>query len=177
MVVLCVKKGIILYLNGVTSAGKSTIAKEIQKKSELNFYHLSHDIFQQMVSPKFLRQNYFKHLGEAILQAYQTAKLMSDNGINIIYDGMILELGELKPHHQKIKTIFKDSNIKFIEVYCPLEICKQRNIERQDRGANQSEEQSQIMAKGVEYDISVDTSVNSAEQCAKIIINSIFNRP
>ena len=168
------KKGIILYLNGVTSTGKSTVAKEIQEKSELNFYHLSHDIFQQMGSPKFLRQNYFKHLGEAILQAYQTAKLMSGNGINIIYDGMMLEIDELKPHYQKIKTIFKDSPIKLVEVCCPLEICRQRNIERQDRGENQSEEQSQIMAKDVEYDISVDTSVNSAKQCTKIIIDSIY---
>jgi len=166
-------KGIILYLNGVTSTGKTTLAKEIQEKADVNFYTLSHDTFQQMISQKFLRQNYWKHLSEAIIQAYQVAKQMSDNGINVIYDGMILETDELKPHYEKIIKIFNGSPLKMIEVYCPLEICKQRNIERGDRGENQSHEQSEIMAKNIIYDFSVDTSVYNAEKCAGIIINNI----
>ena len=166
-------QGIILYLNGVTSTGKTTLANSLQEQANVNFYNFSNDIFQQMISRKFLEQNYWKYLSEAIIQAYKTAKLMSDNGINVIYDGMILDVDELKPHYEKIKTIFSNSPLKMIEVYCPLKICKQRNIERGDRGINQSEEQNSIMVKNIKYDISVDTSINDSKECAKIILNGI----
>ena len=42
--------GHIICLNGVTSAGKTTIAKEIQDMSDLNYYHVSLDMFEQMAS-------------------------------------------------------------------------------------------------------------------------------
>jgi len=167
-------KGIVLYLNGVTSTGKTTLAKAIQQKADVNFYTFSNDTFQQMISQKFLMRNYWKYLSEAIIQAYQTAKLMSDNGINVIYDGMILEVDDIKPHYEKINAIFNNSPLKMIEVYCPLEICKQRNIERGDRRPNQSHEQNQIMARDVKYDISVDTSIYSPEKCAEIIVSNIL---
>ena len=166
-------KGIILYLNGVTSTGKTTLAKALQEKAVVNFYTFSNDTFQQMVSQKFLMRNYWQYLSEAIIHAYNTAKLLSDNGMNVIYDGMILEIDEIKPHYERVLSIFKYSPLKMIEVRCPLNICKQRNIERGDRGINQSEEQNSVMAKSIKYDISVDTSIYTPEKCAEIILNSI----
>jgi len=164
-------KGDIIFLNGVTSAGKTTLAKAIQEKADAKFYTFSNDTFQQMVSFKFLRQNYWKYLSEAIILAYKTAKMMSDHGVNVIFDGMILDTGDLKMHYEKLKTIFADAPLKMVEVYCPLEICKQRNIERGDRGENQSEEQNEMMAKNIEYDLSVDTSLYSPEECAEMILS------
>ena len=168
------QNGIVIYLNGVTSTGKTTLAKAIQEKADMNFYTFSHDTFQQMISHKFLSRDYWGYLSEAIIQAYKTAKMMSDNGINIIYDGMVLEVDELKPHYEQINKIFSDTPLIMVDVFCPLEICKQRNIERGDRGVNQSVEQSSIMSKNVKHDISVDTSLNSAEECAKIILDKLF---
>ena len=166
-------KGMILFLNGVTSTGKTTLAKAIQEKANVNFYTFSNDTFQQMISPKFLKQDYCKYLSEAIIQAYHTTKLMSDNGINIVFDGMLLDIEELKPHYKRLKTILKNSPLKMIEVTCPLEICRQRNILRGDREVNQSDEQNNIMAKNIEYDISVDTSIYTPEQCAQIILKTL----
>lgn len=39
------RKGIIIYFNGVTSTGKTSIAKSIQELANQNFYYLSHDTF------------------------------------------------------------------------------------------------------------------------------------
>jgi len=166
-------KGIILFLNGVTSSGKTTLAKAIQKKADINFYALSNDAFQQMISAKFLRQNYWKHLSEAIIQAYHTAKMMSDNGINIIFDGVLLDVDELKPHYEKLMVILQESPLKMIEVFCPLDICRQRNIARGDREINQSDEQHVIMAENIKYDLSVNTSLYSADRCAEIILSAL----
>ena len=58
-----------------------------------------------------------------------------------------------------------------VEVFCPLEECRRRNIARGDRGENQSHEQNEIMNKTVKYDFCVDTSVDSAIECARKILN------
>ena len=170
---ILLSKGIVLFLNGLTSAGKTTLAEAIQEKANINFYRLSNDTFQQMVSTKFLQQDYCKYLSEAIIQAYQTAKMMSDNGINVIFDGMILEFNELKPHYERLISIFNNSPLILIEVFCPLEICRQRNILRGDRDENQSDVQLTMMAKGIKYDIAVDTHLYTPEQCAEIILKEI----
>ena len=61
-----------------------------------------------------------------------------------------------------------------MELYCPLEICRQRNIARGDRYESQSEEQAALMAKDIQYSMRVDTSVYSPEECAEQIIRELF---
>ena len=61
-----------------------------------------------------------------------------------------------------------------VEVYCPLDICRQRNIIRGDRYETQSEEQAALMAKDIQYRVKVDTSVHSAGECADMIVRELF---
>ena len=52
-----VKKGKIIFLNGVTSAGKTSIAEEIQELANEVYYHVSNDTFHCIFAnlpPKFL---------------------------------------------------------------------------------------------------------------------------
>ena len=128
-------KGKIIYLNGVTSTGKTTLSKAIQQMADMNFYHMSFDMFQQMISMKFLNENYWKCLSEAIIATYHTAKILSDMNINVIVDGMLLEMPEFqlnykKSHYEIFKSIFSDCPLLLIEVFCPLEECKKRNIHK-----------------------------------------------
>lgn len=106
-----VDKGKIIYLNGVTSTGKTTISNAIQHIANANFYHISFDMFQQMISMKFLQENYWKYLSEAIIATYHTAKTLSDMNINVIIDGMLLEMPEFqlnyqRSHYELFKSIF-----------------------------------------------------------------------
>lgn len=173
------KNGTIIYLNGVTSTGKTSIARAIQELADQNYYYLSHDIFQSLISRKHLQTDYWLYLSEAIICEYKTAKLLSESGINVIIDGMILDKEEFVAYHDKshydiLKEIFYKSNIYMIEVFCPLEECKQRNIIRCDRYENQSQEQSMVMVKNVEYDYKVETHIYTAKECASSILKHIF---
>ena len=49
------KKGHIVFLNGVTSSGKTSIAKAIQERDDTFFYIVSNDMFQNMISVKLLK--------------------------------------------------------------------------------------------------------------------------
>lgn len=167
-------KGRIIFLNGVTSSGKTSIVDALQEYEEPFFYVVANDLFEQMVGERFLRQDYWKHLGEVIIMMYHTVKLYSDMGKNVLIDGILVERDEVRPHYRQLLDILKDNPLDVVEVYCPLEICRERNIARGDRYETQSEEQAALMAKGIRYTMRVDTSQNTPEECAAQIVEQLF---
>ena len=167
-------KGKIIFLNGVTSSGKTTIVEALQARRDVFFYVVANDLFQEMIGEQYLEEDYWKYLSEVIIMMYHTAKLYSDMGKNVLIDGILVEHEEIKPHYQQLMEIMKDSPLDIIEVYCPLEICRQRNIERGDRFESQSEEQAELMNKEIKYRMRVDTSRFSAEECAEQIVKELF---
>lgn len=168
------EKGRIIFLNGVTSAGKTSIVDALQNRDDIFFHVVANDLFQEMVGEKYLRTDYWKYLSEVIIMMYHTAKLFSDMGKNVLIDGILVEREEIKPHYQQMMDILKDNPLDIVEVYCPLEICRQRNIKRGDRYEMQSEEQHILMAENINYSARVDTSQYSPEECADIIVRKLL---
>lgn len=168
------EKGRIIFLNGVTSAGKTSIVEALQSQEDIFFYVVANDLFQEMVGDNYLRADYWKYLSEVIIMMYHTAKLYSDMGKNVLIDGILVEREEIKPHYHQLLEILKDNPLDIVEVYCPLDICRQRNIIRGDRYETQSYEQYDLMAENIKYSIRVDTSVYSSEECAEQIIRELF---
>lgn len=170
------EKGRIIFLNGVTSTGKTSIVDALQAQDEVFFYVVANDLFQEMVGERFLREDYWKYLSEVIIMMYHTAKLYSDMGKNVLIDGILVEQPEIKPHYEKLLEIMKDNPLDIVEVYCPLDICRERNIARGDRYESQSEEQHRIMAENICYSCRVDTHEHSPEECAEIILKELFEK-
>lgn len=168
------KKGRIVFLNGVTSSGKTSIVEALQECDDVFFYVVANDLFEEMVGEKYLRENYWKYLSEVIIMMYHTAKLYSDMGKNVLIDGILVERDEIKPHYQQLLEILKDNPLDVVEVYCLLEVCRERNIERENRYAEQSEEQYKLMAKNIKYSMKVDTSTHSPMECANYILKELF---
>ncbi len=168
------EKGRIIFLNGVTSSGKTSIVEALQERDDIFFYVVANDLFQEIVGDKYLRENYWKYLSEAIIMMYHTAKLYSDMGKNVLIDGILVEREEIKPHYIQLTEILKNNPLDIVEIWCPPEICRQRNIERGDRYETQSEEQYEIMAENINYSLKVDTSRNDPAECADIIMRTLF---
>lgn len=167
-------KGKIIFLNGVTSSGKTSIVEALQERRDQFFYVVANDLFQEMVGEQYLEEDYWKYLSEVIIMMYHTAKLYSDLGKNVLIDGILVERDEIKPHYEKLMEIMKDSPLSIVEVYCPLDVCRQRNIERGDRYESQSDEQAELMSKDIKYTMRVDTSKNSPAECAEQIVKTMF---
>ena len=168
------EKGRIIFLNGVTSSGKTSIVEALQARRDVFFYVVANDLFQEMVGEEYLRENYWKYLGDVIIMMYHTAKLFSDMGKNVLIDGVLVEREGVAPHYEQLLGILRDNPLDIVEVYCPLEICRQRNIARGDRYETQSEEQAELMAKDIRYSLRVDTGSHSPEECAEQIIRELF---
>lgn len=169
------KSGII-YLNGVTSTGKSSIARELQRLAGRSMYVFSNDIFAELVSPKYIRSDFWKYLGDAIYNMYlASAAMAKDGGAIVIIDGMLTNEPGLverfgNDHYTTVKNCYKDVECCIVEVVCPLEECRRRNIARGDRSEFQSERQWSFMDKEGKRDFSVDSFKNSAEECARQIL-------
>ena len=168
------KKGRVIFLNGVTSAGKTSIVEALQARRDVFFYVVANDLFEQMIGEEYLREDYWKYLGEAIRLMYHTAKLFSDLGKNVLIDGILVERAGVSPHYAQLCGILRDNPLDVVEVYCPLEICWQRNLARGDRYETQSEEQAALMAKDIRYSLRVDTGTHSPEECADAILKALF---
>lgn len=168
------KKGRILFLNGVTSSGKTSIVEALQEQEDVFFYVVANDLFEQMIGDKYLQNNYWKYLSEVIIMMYHTAKLYSDMGKNVLIDGILVEREEIKSHYLQLLEILKDNPLDVVEVYCPLDICRQRNITREDRYELQSQEQYDLMSKDIEYSVKVDTSIYTSKECANMIMKELF---
>ncbi|MCL2665962.1 MAG: chloramphenicol phosphotransferase CPT family protein [Defluviitaleaceae bacterium] len=174
-----IKKGGIIFLNGVTSSGKTTIAKIIQKTSGKNFYYVSNDVFYglqcEIYNSNVYNNDGTMHAAEAVVLMYHFAKVLVEQGKNVLIDGMLHEYGEYikiygNTNYDIMRDVLADVSVFMVEVFCPLEECKRRNISRGDRGENQSEEQSRIMNKNIRYNFFVDTSLYNADECAEKIL-------
>ena len=168
------EKGRIVYLNGVTSAGKTSIVEALQARRDVFFYVVANDLFQEMIGEDYLKEDYWKYLGEVIIMMYHTAKLFSDLGKNVIIDSILVEREGVAPHYERMKEILRDNPLDLVEVYCPLDICRQRNIDRGDRYETQSDEQANLMAPDIQYSFRVDTSRLSPDECADAILKALF---
>ena len=144
------EKGRILFLNGVTSSGKTSIVEALQARKDVFFYVVANDLFQEMIGEEYLKENYWKYLG------------------------ILVEREGVAPHYERLLSILKDNPLDVVEVYCPPEICRERNIARGDRYESQSDEQAALMAPDIRYSLRVDTSIHSPEECAEQIIRNLF---
>lgn len=168
------EKGRIIYLNGVTSSGKTSIVEALQARRDVFFYVVANDLFQEMIGEEYLQEDYWKYLGEVIIMMYHTAKLFSDMGKNVIIDSILVEREGVAPHYERMKEILGNNPLDIVEVYCPPEICRQRNIDRGDRYESQSDEQAELMSKDIRYSMRVDTSLLSPAECADKILRELF---
>ena len=89
----------------------------------------------------------------------------------MIIDCALFETSELPNHYQKMMNILQHNPLLTVNVICPLEICRKRNLQRGDRREFQSYEQDKIIDKTVSFDFIVDTYKYSSDECAKMILD------
>lgn len=171
-----ISKGAIIYLNGVTSSGKTSIVEAL-REAGADFYYLSDDIFEDnIIDIEYDAPGYWEALAEAVFLMYRTAALFSDHGKTVVLDSMLLEKPAFSPHYDRMLEIFRGHSLKVVDVYCPLEICYLRSHARSDRYENQPLEQSGMMAQNVRYDLHLDTSQLTPAQCAAKIMEQFLQK-
>jgi len=173
-------KGKIIFLNGGSSTGKTTLARTLQLRLPEHFYWLDYDNFIQMAVEKPGQitdpHKFFQKGKDPVTILFQTIKLFSDLGVNVISEGWFF-----RPFPKEIKAY--ETCVKMLHMYpilsvlvtCPIEELHRREIERGNRRIGAAADGLLNIDTNIIYDIVVDTFNNSKEECADKIIELLNN--
>ncbi len=166
--------GKLIFLNGVTSCGKTTVAECIKRMCATPVYVFSNDIFHNMVSLKAYRTHenaYWHFVADTITAQYYAARGCVDAGFLVLIDGMLLDLPEYTERFGKrnidlVRDIFDGCDFTLVDMTCPPEELRRRNIARGDRGVHQSDEQLSFMTKDYRADLTLDVLTTMPDESA-----------
>lgn len=158
-------KGNIIFLNGVSSSGKSTLAKEIIN-TLTEYYHISIDNFDIFINTMEDREGNRLIPVETEYFFHRTIAMFSDRGINLIVDHI------LHDNHTREDCIKVLSNypVLFVGVHCPLNELEKREKNRGNRNIGQAKQQLNFVHKKEIYNVEVNTYYENIKSCAKKVI-------
>jgi chloramphenicol 3-O phosphotransferase len=184
----------IIILNGASSSGKSSLAKELQNQLSQPYLHIGIDTFITMMPDKCNALDGSKRIsdgfywastrqdeqplltiqrgayGHRINQLYRsTVKHFADSGFNVIVDDVMNGQQEQVQWQQALE----DHQVTYVGVFCDEDILNEREKNRDDRQCGTAIEQARRVHVGVGYDVIVDTSQSSANECADRIVLSM----
>lgn len=172
--------GTVIFLNGTTSSGKSTLLAELQRRLEAPFLEAGIDKFIFMLPKRYLDRPlwdevlghaaYAGPLGHTLFSGMHHAiAALSRAGNHILADHVFVEPAWL----HECAGLFADLPAYLVGVHCPLAVIEQREAARGDRTLGQARKQfPKTHVHGI-YDIEVDTSIQSTSACTATIIDAL----
>ncbi|TIM46357.1 chloramphenicol phosphotransferase [Mesorhizobium sp.] len=173
----------IILLNGVGSAGKSSIAKALQTMTTEPFLHVQMDAFIDMLpealqddaagfayevieeSGKFQVVIRVGPVGERTLRGMRHAiAAMAGQGNNLIVDDVLCG-GEISEYLRLLSGF----DLRLVGVFAPLDVLEAREIQRADRLPGLARWQYDRVHKDIGYDLEIDTSTLTPLECARRI--------
>lgn len=168
-------KGKLIFLNGVTSTGKSSVADCIKEMSRDIFYTSSNDIFHGMVAWNHFEGKFWSLVAHTVSAQYHAVRGLIDGGFNVIIDGMFLDLNEYrelfgKSNFELFSDIFRDCEHLTVDLVCDPAELRRRNIVRRNRGEFQSDDQLSKMTRPLLLDMTIDVMKVMPDECAAMIL-------
>lgn len=176
----------IVLLNGAGSVGKSSVARAIQAQARDVYLHVQMDTFLEMMpartlnAPEGLRFETVEiggkpvthvHSGPAQARALNGMRraiaAMAAEGNNMIVDDVLFP-GDLEAY----RALLAPYDFKVVGLHALLDVLESRERTRGDRILGLSRAQIDLVHKGVTYDLELDTSTLSPEQCAQQIVEA-----
>lgn len=174
----------IIFINGTSSSGKTSLVKALQKGLREPYLDMGIDKFIWMLPSRYLdRPLWDEVLGKALHAGPVGRSLFSgmhhaiaaaaSRGNNVLADHVFVE----KAWVDECAELFADMNAYLIGLTCPLEVLEQREKDRKDRTLGQARLQFDVIHKYTKYDLELDTSILSIEECAEGISGRIKTPP
>ncbi|MEM7766820.1 MAG: AAA family ATPase [Pseudomonadota bacterium] len=175
----------VIFLNGCTSAGKSSIARSLQEQMPSPYLLSGIDDAFAMLPARLhntadgfffdrndqgrIRLN-FGAFGLATLKAHHRASAaIARTGIDLILDEVVLS----RDLWDDWKTALRGVAVFRVGVHCDLDELERREIARGDRVHGQARGQFDLVHRYVDYDFEVDTTHTSPSACGQQIMGAL----
>ena len=193
-------QGKIIFLNGTSSAGKTTLALALQEALPDQWLHVALDQFRDGLPAKYRGLNSpegstgeaglnvvpvtdgethytaikFGSTGRTMLLGMRRAiRALADAGNNIIIDDIVLEKAFLEDY----LSVFNGLDVVFVGVRCPLTVINEREKARPGRFPGTALGHIEICHSHDDYDVDVDTSIDSPVDCALKVVEFLDTKP
>ncbi len=159
--------GKVIFLNGTSSSGKSTIAKALQQFLGEPFLHVSVDDFLHQLPESYLADSrYLSGAIRTLLAGFDASNAaIARAGNNVIIDHVLQEPSWVAP----CVKAFEGLQVVFVGVRCPLDVLESREKERGDRQVGMARYQYERVHAHEIYDVEIDTSEMTVEECVATI--------
>jgi chloramphenicol 3-O phosphotransferase len=176
--------GRIIIINGASSSGKTCIVHALQTLLAEPALEAGLDKFLWMMPERYLERPLWDEVlglastagetGNRLVSAmHSSISGLSKMGWNVIADHLLVEPAWVK----ECISIFSDLPAYLIGVQCPLEVLEQRERSRKKRTLGQARLQFPMIHKDIVYDLEVDTSIFSPDECASQILARLGEPP
>jgi chloramphenicol 3-O phosphotransferase len=161
--------GQIIFLNGTSSSGKSSIARKLLVMLDGPYFHMSVDAVNSMRAKQKTLQLDPAGLAAVLTRTragfHRAVAGMAQAGNDVVADHVLSEPWRLLD----CLAVMADYQVVFVGVHCSVSELERRERARGDREVGQAASQrNQVHAHGI-YDIECDTTAASPYDCALLI--------
>jgi len=176
----------VILLNGVGSAGKTSIAQALQQLSSTPLVHVQMDAFLEMLPPRSFDMPEglsFRTLeiegppqvevtsGPVARRLFagmrRAIAALADEGNDLVVDDVLLS-GDAETYRRLLSA----HDLRLVGVFAPLEVLEARERARGDRMIGLARWQFDRVHGQIAYDLTLDTSRSTPEACAAAIVEA-----
>lgn len=167
--------GQIIFLNGASSSGKSSIARQLLQIMDTPYFHMSVDDINALRAPErtaALTPEELEVAMERTVRGFHRAVAgMVEAGNDVVVDHVLRERSWLRD----CLGLLKGYDVTFVGVHCSLVELERRECARGDRRPGQAAYLYRKVHWHREYDLECDTSVVSVREAAARIKARVYN--
>ena len=164
----------IIFLNGTSSSGKSSIARELLPILDDTYFHMAVDAFHAMRARRdYTPEELATALRHTWMGFHRAVAGMAAGGNNVVVDHVLSEPWRLAD----CLELFVPEDVVLVGVHCPLPELERRERQRGDRPSGLAARQiARVHAHG-RYDVECDTGTTGPADCARRIRDFLPHRP
>ncbi|MGF1909898.1 chloramphenicol phosphotransferase CPT family protein [Vibrio kasasachensis] len=158
----------VIFLNGASSSGKTTLSIALQQALADVYLHLSVDTYLSQISPSDLDNSALmeKRFPSIVAGFHESAAAIARAGNNVIVDYVLQQPEWL----EACVNSFYGLDVVFVGVHCPLELLEEREALRGDRKEGAAKFHFNRVHNHQCYDLEVNTGLSSTEDCVSAIL-------
>ncbi len=165
--------GLIVWFTGLSSAGKSTLARRVGAELEREHHKV------EILDGEMLRHTLFPELGFSREDRNMNVRRLAFLAELLSRHGVIVLVAAISPYRE-IRREIRSHAVDFIEVYvnAPLDVCEQRDVKGLYKKARSGEIQGftgidDPYESPLHPDLECRTDVETVEECAGKVLDRI----
>lgn len=162
--------GSIIYLNGASSAGKTTLARGLQAHLTLPFWHYSIDHYRDsgILPMERIRSGEFPWPGlrGAFFEGFHASiPALAAAGNHLILEHIVENADWLR----RVVGLLRGFDVFFVAVHCPLGELEARERRRGDRPIGDARADFHAVHEHCVYDVEVDSTADLADNVHQVV--------